>query len=568
MPRPISPHISGWILTALCCLLLSACGREPARLHPLGWPGVSQEVDSLTLSIERLITNDENADSAETLNTRLRKLASTLPRELHLKERVMLFETGIMSIRLQKKEALDIISRLESEVDSAGDPYLYNRVKTRRWIVDSIDDHRIHKRLLSQTEYYEERGDNVSLSCDYIHLAQRYMDVGEAALAYECSLKADSILGMIGYDETRLKNNINLMVELNRLGRDEERDSLVARLLRDGRHKDNLKYYTALLVNAYSFSGNATLLRRAYEMLKGDSLFFSRTAIIEAMLGGEELAQGNLDSARWYSGESMVKLDLVRDMSHRAEICRIAYELDSVSGDDSSALIHYRMMKEAEDRGRMESNPMETARMQYQLLAENERQAQEHHRRVTLLHTVVGILSLALGAGGVIIFLLLRSRRLTRRMLKAERERDSSYRKAALSMIKATEKESRLREMAEIVRSKKDEGEITERHAGEIISSLKVNIADSTDWNSFLEVFSGIHPDFMKRLTTDYPKLSQKQVQLCCYMKMDLDTAQIARIMSVKPETVWQSRWRLKRTLGLDSDDSLLAMLRTIDTAE
>lgn len=568
MPRHISPHISGWILTALSCLLLSACGRDPARLYPLGWPRVSPEVDSLTLSIERLITNDENADSAETLNTRLRNLTSTLPRELHLKERAMLFETGIMSIRLQKKEALDIISRLESEVDSAGDPYLYNRVKTRRWIVDSIDDHRIHKRLLSQTEYYEETGDNVSLSCDYIHLAQRYMDVGEALLAYECSLKADSILGMIGYDETRLKNNINLMVELNRLGREAERDSLVARLLRDGRHKDNLKYYTALLVNAYSFSGDATLLRRAYEMLKGDSLFFSRTAIIEALLGEEELAQGNLDSARWYSDQSMVKLDLVRDMSHRAEICRIAYELDSVAGDNLSALIHYRMMKEAEDRGRMESNPMETARMQYQLLAESERQAQEHHRRVTLLHTVVGILSLALGAGGVIILLLLRSRRLTRRMLKAERERDSSYRKAALSMIKATEKESRLREMAEIVRSKKEEGEITERHAGEIISSLKVNIADSADWNSFLEVFSGIHPDFVKRLTTGYPKLSQKQVQLCCYIKMGLDTAQIARIMSVKPETVWQSRWRLKRTLGLDSDDSLLAMLRTIDAPE
>lgn len=560
------PNISIWLSILLCCLLLVACGHEPERLSPLGWPKVSPEVDSLTLSLERLMTNDENADSVEVFNGRLKQLASASRPELHLQERAMLFETGILSIRLQKKEALDIISHLETEVDSIGDPYLYNRVKTRRWIVDSIDDYSIHKRLLSQIDYYAGIGDSVMLACDYIHLAQRYMNVGEAALAYECSQKADSLLEMVGYDETKLKNNINLIVELNRLGREEERDSLVACLLRDGRHKDNLKYYTALLVNAYSFSGDATLLRRAYELLKGDSLFFSRTAIIEAMLGEEELAQGNLDSARWYSGEAMVKLDLVRDMSHRAEICRIAYELDSVAGDNHNALVHYRMMKEAEDRGRMESNPMETARMQYQLLAENERQAQAHHRRVTLLHTVVGILSLALAAGGVIILLLLRSRRLTRRMLKAERERDSSYRKAALSMIKATEKESRLREMAEIVRNKKDEGEITERHAGEIISSLKVNIADSTDWNSFLEVFSGIHPDFVKRLTTDYPKLSQKQVQLCCYMKMGLDTAQIARIMSVKPETVWQSRWRLKRTLGLDSDDSLLAMLRTIDT--
>lgn len=560
------PHISIWLSILLCCLLLAACGHEPERLSPLGWPKVSPEIDSLTLSIERLMINDENADSVEVFNGRLKQLASASRPELHLPERAMLFETGILSIRLQKKEALDIISHLETEVDSIGDPYLYNRVKTRRWIVDSIDDYSIHKRLLSQIDYYAGIGDSVMLACDYIHLAQRYMNVGEAALAYECSQKADSLLEMVGYDETKLKNNINLIVELNRLGREEERDSLVACLLRDGRHKDNLKYYTALLVNAYSFSGDATLLRRAYELLKGDSLFFSRTAIIEAMLGEEELAQGNLDSARWYSGEAMVKLDLVRDMSHRAEICRIAYELDSVAGDNHNALVHYRMMKEAEDRGRMESNPMETARMQYQLLAENERQAQAHHRRVTLLHTVVGILSLALAAGGVIILLLLRSRRLTRRMLKAERERDSSYRKAALSMIKATEKESRLREMAEIVRNKKDEGEITERHAGEIISSLKVNIADSTDWNSFLEVFSGIHPDFVKRLTTDYPKLSQKQVQLCCYMKMGLDTAQIARIMSVKPETVWQSRWRLKRTLGLDSDDSLLAMLRTIDT--
>lgn len=45
---------------------------------------------------------------------------------------------------------------------------------------------------------------------------------------------------------------------------------------------------------------------------------------------------------------------------------------------------------------------------------------------------------------------------------------------------------------------------------------------------------------------------------------MGLDTTRIARLMSVKPETVWQNRWRLKQKMGLDSDESLQALLASL----
>ncbi len=45
---------------------------------------------------------------------------------------------------------------------------------------------------------------------------------------------------------------------------------------------------------------------------------------------------------------------------------------------------------------------------------------------------------------------------------------------------------------------------------------------------------------------------------------MGLDTNRIAHLMSVKPETIWQNRWRLKQKMGLDSDESLQQLLNSI----
>ena len=118
--------------------------------------------------------------------------------------------------------------------------------------------------------------------------------------------------------------------------------------------------------------------------------------------------------------------------------------------------------------------------------------------------------------------------------------------------------------MAEIGSTGGNENVISNQDKRRILSSLRVSIAESSDWNNFIEAFTGLHPDFEKELRKKFPTLSTKQVQLCCFIKMGLDTNRIAHLMSVKPETIWQNRWRLKQKMGLDSDESLQQLLNSI----
>lgn len=558
--------ITAYIATAAllaACFLLSGCGKRQT-VPQLGWEQVSPEVDTLTRAIERCIFNDENADSAEVLLTRFENVASRYPAKLRLRERAKLYRTGVHSIRLERTKALRLLAELKSEVDSAENPYLYHRILSRQWFIDSISNYKVHKSLLDCVNYYEKLGDSINLACNLIRLANRYMEVGDYHSALNTSLRADTILGKIDFGETQYKNRMNLTVIHSCLGNTTARNDLTMKLLGDTRYETNVRFRSALLINAYSFFNDPKYLHQAYNELRGREGFAGRTAMVEAMLAEENANNNNLDSANMYARRASLNLQKVSDFTHKQDICRILYRIDSMQNRQWMAFYHYRMMCQYGDSARAEANPLATARMQYQVESENERLMLEQKKRETMLKAIITVLSTVVIAGIVIILLMFRSLRLKTMMMRAMSERDRSYQQAAASMISANEKETRLREMAKVVETCETDGSITGNQARTLMSSLKVSMADSAEWNDFIEVFSQLHPNFKKELKAHYPKLSVKQIELCRYIKMGLDIQRIARLMSVKPETVWQNRWRLKQKMGLDSDESLQEALASI----
>jgi len=51
-------------------------------------------------------------------------------------------------------------------------------------------------------------------------------------------------------------------------------------------------------------------------------------------------------------------------------------------------------------------------------------------------------------------------------------------------------------------------------------------------------------------------------LKLAAFSALNLDIKQIARILGIKPESVKQSRWRLRRKLGLTPEQNLDETLR------
>lgn len=70
------------------------------------------------------------------------------------------------------------------------------------------------------------------------------------------------------------------------------------------------------------------------------------------------------------------------------------------------------------------------------------------------------------------------------------------------------------------------------------------------------------------RLRKDYPSLTGADLRLASYIAMGMENKHIARVMSIRPESVKQARWRLRGKLGLAPGESLDDLMRRLAARE
>lgn len=93
---------------------------------------------------------------------------------------------------------------------------------------------------------------------------------------------------------------------------------------------------------------------------------------------------------------------------------------------------------------------------------------------------------------------------------------------------------------------------------------IKENINLEEDWKNFRIHFEEVHPRFFKSLSEDYPELTQNDHKLCAYMKVNLSSKEIARLMNITPKSVQVSRYRIKKKFNLSQDDDLFAFIESL----
>lgn len=94
-----------------------------------------------------------------------------------------------------------------------------------------------------------------------------------------------------------------------------------------------------------------------------------------------------------------------------------------------------------------------------------------------------------------------------------------------------------------------------------IIHDLKTLVDDDTK-KDFDQYFVKVHPAFYQKLLADFPNLTQNELRLCAYLKMNLNTKDIAAICNITPESARVARSRLRKSLNLvDSSIDLATFL-------
>ena len=96
-----------------------------------------------------------------------------------------------------------------------------------------------------------------------------------------------------------------------------------------------------------------------------------------------------------------------------------------------------------------------------------------------------------------------------------------------------------------------------------LINKLKDELNTSRDWQNFQKQFANLYPDFIKNLTNKYKDLTSNDVKVCCYLKMNQSTKDIAQLTGLSIRAIENRRYRLRRKLGLDKDINLINFLHT-----
>lgn len=95
----------------------------------------------------------------------------------------------------------------------------------------------------------------------------------------------------------------------------------------------------------------------------------------------------------------------------------------------------------------------------------------------------------------------------------------------------------------------------------ENLKSLKKRVANNLDvdnsWDMFKVHFDEVHPHFFTTILQVAPDLSHKDLKICAYLKLSMDTKQIARLLNITPASTRTIFYRLKKKMKLSEDENL-----------
>ncbi|MCC7400967.1 MAG: hypothetical protein IT214_05740 [Chitinophagaceae bacterium] len=101
--------------------------------------------------------------------------------------------------------------------------------------------------------------------------------------------------------------------------------------------------------------------------------------------------------------------------------------------------------------------------------------------------------------------------------------------------------------------------------AAEVLKKLIKTLGEDErmdeDWEHFTIHFDKVHNDFFTALKSKHPDLTPNEIKLCAYLRMNLSTKEMARLLNISVRGVEISRYRLRKKLKISSETNLFNYL-------
>lgn len=92
-------------------------------------------------------------------------------------------------------------------------------------------------------------------------------------------------------------------------------------------------------------------------------------------------------------------------------------------------------------------------------------------------------------------------------------------------------------------------------------SLIKEIVNDQSDWQAFEAYFNSAHQHFIDRFRHTYSDITPGDLRLCCLLRMNLSTKEIASLLNISIRAVELRRYRLRKRIGLESEQNLTDFL-------
>ncbi|AUP81408.1 tetratricopeptide repeat protein [Flavivirga eckloniae] len=184
----------------------------------------------------------------------------------------------------------------------------------------------------------------------------------------------------------------------------------------------------------------------------------------------------------------------------------------------------------------------------------------------------------SLYAGGMISFIIIcgllffsfkeriKKNRLEREKQEEIYRQEIEFKKKELASqtLHLVQKSTFIQELKENLEKIKKSPELFKVEFRRLVMLLKKESAEDKDWEVFKSYFSEVHNNFDIKLKNIFADISEKEMRLASFLRMNLSTKEIASMLNVLPDSILKSKYRLKKKLNLDKETDLNQFLNSL----
>ena len=96
------------------------------------------------------------------------------------------------------------------------------------------------------------------------------------------------------------------------------------------------------------------------------------------------------------------------------------------------------------------------------------------------------------------------------------------------------------------------------------IKMIDKNLNNKDDWKFFEEAFNNADKDFLKKVKSTHPSLTNNDLRLCAYLRLNLSSKDIAPLLNISLSSVEIKRYRLRKKMQLTHNEGLTDLIQNI----